>query len=154
MPTKTTSNIGRKIDGYNTCDISEALFENLKEGGEYPEKTDDELRSMVYDDHDAFTWAWDDFKERITETMKKKNPSGYWKVEGRSMGWRSLSGHKYVNADDALTLFRAILPETDLTLAVFNYGKGIAIRCSHHDAPMGEMYYITPCAASTYEKNV
>lgn len=151
--TKTTLKAGRKIDGYDTCDISEAIFENLKEGGEYPEKTDDELRAMAYEDSDAYAWEWDDFKERVTETMKKKNPNGYWRVDGRSMGWRSLSGHKYVNADDAQTLFLAILPKTDVTLAVHNYGRGLAIRCSHHDAPTGEWYFLTPCAYSTYEKN-
>lgn len=99
---------------------------------------------------------WQDFKDGLTEIMqKKRGRTGYYRADGEKMGWESRSGHKYFKADDAAELLEAILPRTqEVTIRVNHCGvKGLYIKVSHHDAPMGENYYVRPVSESEYEKN-
>lgn len=104
----------------------------------------DEAYNRVYNDPDVFQWAWDDLTECLTEWLKEKNDTPYWKCDVNNFGWRHLDGYKYFKARDGEELLRAILPDTDCTFTIYNDGKhGIKIENAHHDAPMGgEWYYI------------
>lgn len=115
--------------------------------------TEQEIRTQVYNDHDLLSNEWDWFMEHLSEIIVKKNPDGYWKAVVNNFGWRSLDGHKFLHANNCKELLREILPNTDCTFRIFNYGKGIAIQNFHHDSPCGrEWYYITPCSYSTFYK--
>ena len=137
--------------------------------------TEDEATTIVNDDYDLFSNEWDYFTETLTELLEKKAHNGNaWKVIGKELGWlkrdgykytlantvigkelgwRKLDSYKYTLANTATELLRAILPETDCTISVYNYKNGYQVKASHHDAPTGESYYVTPCALSTYENN-
>ncbi len=111
--------------------------------------TEDEAWDYLSRDAELFERSWEYFLETLEENMT----GVYFKVIGRDMGWQSFSGHKYIEAQNAKDLLGEILPSTDTTLRVFKNGKGFCIRCSHHDAPMGEWYDVRPISEATYQKN-
>ena len=116
--------------------------------------TELEAITIVNDNYELFSEEWEYFTENLTELLKKKAHDGNaWRVIGKELGWRKLNGYKYTLADTATELLLALLPETDCTISVYNYKNGYQVQASHHDAPMGESYFVTPCALSTYEKN-
>lgn len=151
--------MGKHLTGYDQDEIADnevkfRMETQIEYGEEIPQLTEDEIRENVYHNSDTFEFAWEDLIEHLTEIMQRKNQSGYWKVTVNNFGWRSQDGYKYFYADTGIDLLRGILPDTDCTFKIYNYGKGIAIQNWHHDSPMGnEWYCITPCAYSTYEKN-
>lgn len=154
--------VGRRLMAWDECEIVDnevkcrlqEQAEGIKRGYLDPEeaKSEQELREKVWSDSFLFEMEWEYLTDCLTEVMQKKNPNGYWKVVGRGLGWRRLDGYKYCRAETGRELLRSILPDTDCTFTIYNYGKGLAIRNAHHDAPTGEWYYILPCAQSTYEK--
>lgn len=120
------------------------ILENKEEFDYIDNFEEDSLREEVYKDSDVFEWAWDDFKECMTEYLKEidKNKNGVFKIAGKSLGWRNLDGYKTVEAETGQKLLSEILPQTDVSLYVWKTKTQIKIQCYHHDSPMGEFYYI------------
>ena len=150
--------VGKRIMGWDTCDIGEGELKYRMENWQdfYDEKPgEDKLREQIYSDSCFFSMAWDDLKEYLTEVIRKKNPDGYWKAVVSNFGWRNQDGYKYFYTEQGEEFLRKLLPDTDCTFKIYNYGRGLAIQNWHHDSPVGnEWYYILPCAYSTYERMV
>lgn len=110
-------------------------------------------RENAYQDSDQYEVEWDSLKEYLTEKMKEKNPDGYWRADMSNFGWRGVSGSKYFEADNGEKLLQEILPKTDCTFYIYDFGKdGLAINNFHHDSPMGkEWYYIVPVKQVEFE---
>ena len=90
---------------------------------------------------------WEDLKYELTELFAKKFARSDYKVyvEGKCMGWRCQNGSTICNLKKGENLVFNILPKTQCTFEVFNYGRGIAIQNWHHDSCTGhEWYYILP----------
>ena len=103
-----------------------------------------------------FDWEseWEFMIDLLTDIIKRKNPIGYWRAEVHNFGWRNSNGKAYIEAKDGQKLLEKVLPKTECTFKMYNYGRGIAIQNWHHDSPTGnEWYFIVPIAESTYEKN-
>ena len=92
---------------------------------------------------------WDYNMYHLNAMIKEKNPTGHWKVIGMNLGWNNAKGYKYVKAYIGSYLIHGVLPSTDCSFKIYNFGKGFMISNSHHDA-MGEKYYIMPIAVSTF----
>lgn len=115
--------------------------------------TEEQVRNQVYNG-DCLDFYWEDIENYLTEIMQKKNPNGYWKAKMENFGWRSLDGLKYLKATTGKELVQKVLPNTNCTFKVFNFGKGLCIQNWHHDSPMGnEHYYLMPISYNIYEKN-
>jgi len=101
---------------------------------------------MAYSDPDIYQMAWDDFKDQISELMDEMGDGSFWYAAGENLGWQHMSGEKYFQADNGEELLKAILPKTDVTIHVYweRPRKELRFRVSHHDAPMGETYYVRP----------
>ena len=151
------SKVGKKIAEWDETDIIDKEIEYRLENWEndFDEKPDeDEAREFVYKDQDLFEREWEYFIEYLTEIIIKKNPNCYWKVIVNNFGWRSVNGHKYLYATSGQELLNKILPKTDCTFYIHNFGKGLAIQNYHHDSPIGnEWYYLKPISERTYERN-
>lgn len=104
------------------------------------------VREFAYNDTDVYSIWWDDMIEGLTDQMKTKNPDGYWRADVQNFGWRSQSGHKYFKANNGQELLDEILPKTNCTFYIYDFGKdGLAINNYHHDSPTGkEWYYLVP----------
>lgn len=111
------------------------------------------VRENVYQDSDQYSIEWDDLNEYLTEKIKEKNPDGYWRADMSNFGWRGVSGSQYFEATDGKKLLEKILPDTDCTFYIYDFGKdGLAINNFHHDSPMGkEWYYIVPVSHAEFE---
>lgn len=124
-----------------------------QEDGEREEPRDDieTIRQSVIEDWVFWESEAETTKDTFTELMDGHE---FWKITGSDMGWRKLSGEKYVMAETGSEMLEAILPNADCTWWLYK-GKrrGFTMKVSHHDAPMGEHYIITPIAESTYDKN-
>jgi len=139
------SKIGKMLAEWNTLNIIQGQVDWLKETGDHPDKTDDQLFQMASEDPDLFSIQWEYLCDYLTELMEK-NSHGGWMAEVKNFGWRSLNGHKYFEARTGRVLLQKILPKTECTFKVYRYGKGLAINNAHHDSPTwNEWYYITPC---------
>jgi hypothetical protein len=139
--------VGRKLMSWDQSAIIEdnvqARLENWEEFGYEKKPTEAEVRESVsLMDMDI---EWDDLLDYLTEVIKRKNPNGYWRAEVKSFGWRGLDGHKYFEVHNGQEFLHKILPETECSFYIFNYGKGLALQNYHHDSPVGkEWYYIVP----------
>ena len=121
----------------------------------YEEKpSEDEVGEDVCDS-DILDIYWNDVSYYLTrEVLEKKNKDGYWKCIVEGFGRRNYSGEAYLEINNANDLATKVLPNTNCTFKVYNYGKGIAIQNWHHDSPTGnEWYYLTPIKESTYNKH-
>ena len=89
--------------------------------------------------------SWDDICDELSAYIQARNPSGLWHAEVENFGWQKLSGTKDFEARNGRLFLNAILPQTDCTFKVYQYGrKGLAINNFHHDSPTGdEWYYVT-----------
>jgi hypothetical protein len=143
---------GKQITGWDQCNIIEDEIKYRLEEDDN-KMTEDEIRESVDSDSDLFSIYWDDMTSFLQEIINKKNPDGYWKATVKNFSWRNDNGHTYIYAKSGIEFLQKILPGTDCTFKIFNYGKGIALQNWHHDSPIGnEWYYLTPCAHSTYDK--
>jgi hypothetical protein len=94
---------------------------------------------------------YDDMQEELTTVLERKNAPGYWYARVENFGWQSKDGHMYLEARKGGTFLYKILPKTECSYKIFNYGKGLMIQNWHHDSCTGnEKYYITPIAKSTF----
>jgi len=116
-----------------------------------------EITSESEGDDLFFEDEWDYLiNDYLTKLMRaRKSYTGYWKASVEGFGWRNTSGQKVIKALTGLNLMGAILPDTDNSFRIYQYGSGFAVNNVHHDSPMWgkEWYYIKPIAQSTYEKN-
>ena len=136
--------VGKLLLSWDFSDIIQGQKDFLKETGDYPDSTDDELFEMASGDPDLFPSSWECLCDGLTELMAK-NKHGGWLAEVKNFGWQARSGHKHFQAQKGRELLSAVLPETECSFKIFRYGRGLAIQNSHHDSPMGnEWYYITP----------
>ena len=91
---------------------------------------------------------WEYFAEELTYILRKKNKSADWYVQVKGFGWRGIDGEKRIEgvADTGQKFLSRILPDTDCTFKIYDYGKnGLAINNWHHDSPTGaEWYYAVP----------
>jgi hypothetical protein len=154
MATKesTATSNEQLLCSFDTCEIAEAEVERLMTEGDSEGKTytKEEAEEIAYSEGYIYEWEWDYVHETLTEYM---GDNTYWKVEGRNMGWRNLSGYKYFTASSGREMLSAILPETDLTLYVWKVGKNLKMKVSHHDSPTGEFYEVMPLSEKEYEKH-
>ena len=119
-----------------------------KEDFDYIEDFEEEnLFNICCENSDLFNNAWDYFKEELTELMKEydKEKTNKYFITGEKMGWRNRSGEKYLKAENGEELLKGILPNTnEFSLWVYKKKGYITIKCSHHDSPTGEFYFINP----------
>lgn len=101
-------------------------------------------------DYDCYGTCWDlavEDLETIWERFKAAVPSetGYYTISGSNMGWRHLSGQRIVE-EDVENLYEQISVNSEWSQWwTFDPHAGTLVaRQSHHDAPMGEYYSITP----------
>jgi len=66
-----------------------------------------------------------------------------WLAQGRQMGWMKRRGYKLFSARTGKELLRAVLPNTDCSFTIHIHPEHLAMRVSHHDAPTGEIYWLT-----------
>ena len=140
---------------YDECDIIESEVEYLKTLKENKKLSDDELTNLAYDDSFLFDDRWNDFKEDLTEVLKEidKKGNSVFNVKGVCMGWRNLEGHKILKAENGEELLKGILPDTNqFSLYVWKEKTQIKIKCSHHDSPMGEYYFIKPLSKIEFKQ--
>ena len=130
--------------------------ESVQQGiiSESEKQTAEQIEQAIWEDEDFWRLRWEDMTESLTSILQRKNSGGYWKAEVRNFGWRSLSGSKFLKADDGAKFLQEILPNTDCHFTVFNYGRGLAIQNFHHDSPMAnEWYYVLPTTERTYSES-
>lgn len=142
--TPLNKRVGDLLVGWNELDIIQAQADYLKETGDYPDRSDNEIYQMAAKDADHFAFEWEYLCDYLTELMGK-NKHGGWKAIVSHFGWRELNGSKAFQATTGKELLQAILPQTDCTFRVYRYGRGFAINNAHHDSPYWrEWYYIMP----------
>jgi hypothetical protein len=130
------------------CELAEEeakyRVENWEDYGYDTRPSKDTLFNDIMEDSGFFEDIWDSEMEYLTEEMKRRNPSGYWTASVRGFGWRNLDGEMDTfYATKGVDLLGKILPNTDCTFYIHEYGKtGFAIHNYHHDSPTGEWYYI------------
>jgi len=140
--------VGKVIMKWDTSAFTEdEVAYRLESGDEQYEGMDEEdIREDLYQDTDIFEIWWDDLTEFLTETLLDKNPGGEWSVGVRNFGWLNRDGYKNIVVKDGKDFLSEILPNTDCTFKISEWGKdGLAIQNWHHDSPMGnEWYYAKP----------
>ena len=109
-------------------------------------ETEDEAFSMAISDTQVMEWEFDDFKEQLKAILDDISPEGFFYVEGRNMGWRHLSGHAVIKADNADSFIEKAFPKTSECTFRGTYDpvkKTLDYTLYHHDAPTGEFYTVT-----------
>lgn len=143
----------KPILSYDESEISENEINYRMEENE-EKQSREKIAESVYQDSFIYQEAWNDFKECLSEelnNLKTKYNQDMWKVKGKNMGWRHLEGVKTLKAINGEELLNGILPKTDCSLWVYKTKTQLIIKCSHHDAPMGEWYYIKPLSKKEVE---
>jgi len=126
---------------YDECDLIEEEVKYQFEENNEEGRTEEEIYNSL--DYYFLNDCWEDFKNCLTEVMTEINKNHYWKVKGVNMGWRNLEGNKTFKAINGEEMLKKILPNTsEFTLYIWKTKTQIKIRCSHHDSPIGEYYYI------------
>lgn len=99
------------------------------------------LLSIHSDNEDEF--AFEDFIGEIPNYF-----NGFYRIEGRNMGWRNRSGtieRKRITSWQELS---SVLPRTDdMSIEIFGKRRGrnkvLEMTVYHHDSPTGEYYTFT-----------
>lgn len=143
---------------YDESDLIEEEIKFKFEEDNEENKTLEEIKQSVYNSGcDFLSDRWEDFKESLTEYIKEidKAKEFVFKIKGINMGWRNLNGFKILNAKNSEELLNGILPKTsEFSLYVKKLKTQIVIRCSHHDAPMGETYFIKPLNKKEFKEYI
>jgi hypothetical protein len=108
------------------------------------ENTDDKsIEQHFYNDNFESDLYYENFVENIKDEFKEhidKNVN----IVAKNMGWRNLSGEKNFVLEKPTDIINQIKVNTDFNMYIYKLGKNkYHIKQSHHDAPMGENYYIT-----------
>jgi hypothetical protein len=136
--------VGKQLLEWDTCAIAKHHAEYLRETR--PELSEDEAFEAACQDYDIQQVEWEDLLERLGEVMEERNPRNVWYIEGRRMGWRAQDGWQVAAVESAKELLQKVLPNTDCTFKIYEYGgHGLAINNAHHDSPVWkEWYYLVP----------
>jgi len=150
--------VGDKLMDWDESEIIEGIVSERIENPElygFEGMSEEEIRHKTYETADLET-EWDLLTENLDETLKKKNPGMCWHAEVKNFGWRGLEGEKTFCVGTASEFLGEILPKTECTFNIFEYGDdGIAIQNYHHDAPTGkEWYYVLPLRWEELEDDV
>ena len=151
--------LGKLIASYSDSDVTEDAKRYMMENNE-DNLTEKEIEDIVYQDAFIYQEAFKDECRVIGEVFMKRFPTLCAKAEAVNVGWRRVSGHKYICLDqqfepDAVGwhLINQIAPEADFSFNAYLYKRGIYFSISDHDSPAGYSVYLTPCARSTYDKH-
>ena len=109
------------------------------------ENTDDKsIEQYFYNDDIESNWHYENFLENINNEFKQ-HVNKKVNIIAKNMGWRNLSGEKNFTLEKPISIIDEIkVINTDFNMYVYKLGKNkYHIKQSHHDAPMGENYYIT-----------
>ncbi len=102
-----------------------------------------QYESDFSDDDFDLNFHYENFLEKIDDEFKQhinKNVN----VIAKNMGWQNLSGEKNFTLEKTKDIFEQIKVNADFNMYIYKLGKNkYHIKQSHHDAPMGENYYIT-----------
>jgi len=104
---------------------------------------------------DYLNFYADDVIKSLTEIIEQKfSKNNYWVfARVKNFGWNNSDGQKVCQLQNGIDVINKILPQTDCTFKIFNFGKGIAIQNWHHDSPIGnEWYYILPASKKTLKQ--
>ena len=72
----------------------------IEEHDDFKNKTPEEVRESVYQDHDLFQIEWESLTDYLTELMNERNSDGLdWKCSVSKFGWRGLDGYKIFSAE-------------------------------------------------------
>jgi hypothetical protein len=148
---------------WDTCDITEGELEYRKETWQerYPDVAEDEdgnpccpdddyIRNDIYNDPGYWEFEWDSMTEDLSNLMEEMNPSGRWTASVKGFGWQNLDGElPEFKVENGQELINKVLPDCEKIFEIYRiknkYGiEGMRIICSHHDSPMGELYYVFP----------
>ena len=108
---------------------------------------------LVQEGTNSCEWEeWDDINYLVPDTKFK---TGFFYVEVKNFGWRSIDGFKYCKANSMTELLSSILPDTECTFNVHHWGRGLAIQNYHHDSNTGnEWYYAKQISEVNFRRNV
>jgi len=123
------------------------ILENKEDFDYIEDFSEENLFNLCSENSDLFYNAWTDFKECLTELMKEydEDKTDKYFITGEKMGWLNRSGEKYLKAINGEELLKGILPNTnEFSLYVYKKNGYFIIKCSHHDSPTGEFYFINP----------
>ena len=149
--------VGKNLCGWSQLEIIENQVkylikedpETLKSCG-VDKENEDAVWKLAACDGDLFRWEWAYLREHLTEILQGKEESwsypGEWHVEYCNFGWQGLTGYNIFSFENGKDMLQKVLPDTDCTFQVYEYGKdGLALNNFHHDSPYGrEWYYLTP----------
>jgi len=95
--------------------------------------------------------GWEELLQSLKNLMDEFGTSD-WHAEGRNIGWQNRSGYRNFRASDARSFLEAILPHTsDFSVRLYKGNGSINLTVSHHDAPTGETYIVTPATEDQIE---
>lgn len=83
--------------------------------------------------------------QKTTRLLLQISKAGNFHVEGRNMGWQKRNGHKDLKGvKSGEDFFASVMPKSDWACEVYfdEAKKILALHCSHHDAPTGELYMV------------
>lgn len=130
--------------------------------------SEDDIRRQCYEDSYLYEEAWGDFLNTVGDALDKAAPKGYIRIDGSNLGWRGLSGHKYldVSYDDkrkvylntpekrARYLLNNIVCDSDSSIQMATHGRhGLYFNITHHDNPVsGDCFDISPVSRREYDE--
>lgn len=127
---------------WDTCQIAMDQANYLREVD--PSLSEDAAFNEACGDSDMYQFEWEHLIDELTEWLDKMNPNSNWLVTINNFGWLNQSGYKRFHADNGKDFLNAVLPKTDNTFTIYNYGNHFEIINTHHDSPCGETYQVWP----------
>lgn len=82
-------------------DITQAKIRDYLDSG--IAATEKEAQELACNDTELLEYEYEDFLEDFDAILRHISAGGLFYVEGRNMGWRHLSGHLGLAADNALS---------------------------------------------------
>ncbi len=127
--------------------IEDWVQQTLEDQKDHPDaydeiKTEEQLRSEAYEDHELIQMGWEDLTEILTEWMDDQE-TDEWRAEVENFDWQNLDGYKEFRATTGERLLQEILPNTECTYHIWKIEdeKALRLRNWHHDSPTGNEYY-------------
>ena len=116
------------------------------------------LASITWDESDYFEEGkdpdeisddiavyWDEFKTSLDDLFRVLlDDRDGLHIGASNLGWQKTSGEKTICFEDAGDFINEIFPKTDLTIRAKFFKDQAEFVVSHHDAPTGEFYKVSP----------